>query len=35
MINGVCKIESELGKGTSVEVRIPLASLAQRSEDGK
>ncbi|MBI1793247.1 MAG: ATP-binding protein [Chloroflexi bacterium] len=35
MINGVCKIESQLGKGTSVEVRIPLASLAQRSEDGK
>ncbi len=36
MINGVCKIESELGKGTSVEVRIPLASLAQqRCEDGK
>jgi len=35
MINGVCKIESELGKGTSVEVRIPLVSLAQRSEDGK
>ncbi len=35
MINGVCKIESELEKGTSVEVRIPLASLAQRSEDGK
>jgi signal transduction histidine kinase len=35
MINGVCKIESQLGKGTSVEVRIPLASLARRSEDGK
>ena len=35
MINGVCKIESQLGKGTSVEVRIPLTSLAQRSEDGK
>jgi len=35
MINGVCKIESQLGEGTSVEVRIPLASLAQRSEDGK
>ena len=35
MINGVCKIESKLGAGTSVEVRIPLASLALRSEDGK
>lgn len=35
MINGVCKIESELGKGTSVEVQIPLTSLVQRSEDGK
>ena len=35
MINGVCKIESQLGEGTRVEVRIPLASLAQRSEDGK
>ncbi len=35
MINGVCKIESQVGKGTRVEVRIPLASVAQRSEDGK
>ena len=35
MINGVCKIESELEKGTSVEVRIPLESFVQRSEDGK
>ena len=35
MIDGVCKIESQLGKGTSVEVRIPLESLAQRSKDGK
>lgn len=35
MINGVCMIESKLGAGTSVEVRIPLASLALRSEDGK
>lgn len=35
MINGVCTIESQLGKGTSIEVRIPLASLAQRSEDGR
>ena len=35
MINGVCKIESQYGKGTSVEVRIPLASLEQRSKDGK
>jgi signal transduction histidine kinase/CHASE3 domain sensor protein len=35
MINGVCTIESKLGKGTSIEVRIPLASLAQRSEDGR
>jgi signal transduction histidine kinase len=35
MINGVCTIESQLGKGTSIEVRIPLASLAQRSEYGR
>ncbi|MBI5354746.1 MAG: HAMP domain-containing protein [Chloroflexi bacterium] len=35
MINGVCKIKSRQGEGTSVEVLIPLASLAQRSEDGK
>jgi signal transduction histidine kinase len=35
MINGVCKIKSQLGKGTSVEVQIPLASLARRSKDGK
>jgi signal transduction histidine kinase len=35
MINGVCQIESEVGKGTRVEVRIPLASLAPRSEHGK
>jgi two-component system sensor histidine kinase DegS len=35
MINGVCKIESEVGKGTSVEVCIPLAALEQRSEYGK
>jgi len=35
MINGVCKIESQLGKGTIIEVRIPLTSLSKRSEDGK
>lgn len=35
MINGVCKIESEPGKGTKVEVCIPLASFEQRSEHGK
>jgi two-component system nitrate/nitrite sensor histidine kinase NarX len=35
MINGVCAIESKVGKGTRVEVRIPLASLAPRSEHGK
>jgi len=35
MISGVCKIESQLGAGTRVEVRIPLTSLTQRSEDGK
>ncbi|MBI3151384.1 MAG: HAMP domain-containing protein [Chloroflexi bacterium] len=35
MINGVCKIESELGRGTRVEVDIPLDSLVQRSRDGR
>jgi signal transduction histidine kinase len=35
MINGVCSIESTLARGTTVEVRIPLASLAPRSENGK
>ncbi|MEJ2352672.1 MAG: GAF domain-containing protein [Anaerolineales bacterium] len=33
MINGVCKIESQLGKGTWVEVLLPLESLTQRSDD--
>jgi signal transduction histidine kinase/CHASE3 domain sensor protein len=35
MINGVCQIESEVGKGTRIEVQIPLASLAPRSKHGK
>ena len=35
MINGVCAIESEVGKGTRVEVKIPLEFLAPRSEHGK
>jgi signal transduction histidine kinase len=35
MISGVCKIESEPGQGTSVEVRVPLVSLAQRKKDGR
>lgn len=35
MINGVCKIESQPGKGTSVEVRIPLKPLRHRSGDGR
>lgn len=35
MINGVCKIESEVGQGTWVEVDIPLESLVQRSRDGR
>lgn len=35
LINGVCKIESEVGKGTRVEVCIPLASLEQKVEHGK
>lgn len=35
MINGVCKIESKLGRGTRVDVSIPLDSLAQRSAHGK
>ncbi|MEW6240988.1 MAG: ATP-binding protein, partial [Chloroflexota bacterium] len=34
MINGVCTIESKVGQGTRVEVRIPLASLTPRSEHG-
>jgi signal transduction histidine kinase len=33
MINGVCKIESQPGKGTCVEVRLPIESLTQRSDD--
>jgi signal transduction histidine kinase len=35
MINGFCKVESELKKGTRIEVYIPLASLEHRSENGK
>jgi len=35
MINGMCKIESELGQGTRVEVEIPLEALTQRSRDGR
>jgi len=35
MINGVCKIESELGQGTRVEVNIPMEALTQRSRDGR
>ena len=35
MINGVCRINSEPGKGTKIEVSIPLGSLAQRSENGR
>ncbi len=34
MINGVCTIESEMGKGTRVEVKIPLEFLTPRSEHG-
>jgi signal transduction histidine kinase len=33
MINGVCKIESQLGKGTCVEVILPLEALTHRSDD--
>jgi signal transduction histidine kinase len=33
MINGVCKIESQPGKGTYVEVRLPLEALPHRSKD--
>lgn len=35
MINGVCAITSEVGRGTRVEVRIPLEFLTPRSEHGK
>ncbi len=35
MINGVCTIESKVGQGTRVEVRIPLEFLTPRSEHGK
>ena len=35
MINGVCTIQSEVGKGTRVEVSIPLEYLTPRSEHGK
>jgi signal transduction histidine kinase len=35
MINGACKIISQPGQGTIVEVRIPLESLTKRSKDGK
>ena len=35
MINGVCTIRSEVGKGTRVEVQIPLEFLTPRSEHGK
>lgn len=35
MINGVCEIESKVGKGTRIEVRIPLEYLTPRSEYGK
>jgi signal transduction histidine kinase len=35
MINGACKIISQPGQGTSVEVCIPLESLMKRSRDGK
>ncbi|MFZ5820651.1 MAG: ATP-binding protein [Chloroflexota bacterium] len=35
MINGACEIQSQPGRGTRVEVSIPLASLSQRSQDGK
>lgn len=35
MIGGVCKIESQPGRGTRVDVSIPLASLSQRSQNGK
>jgi signal transduction histidine kinase len=33
MINGVCKIESQLGKGTCVEVLLPFESLTRRSDE--
>lgn len=35
MIGGVCKIESQPGSGTRVDVSIPLASLSQRNQNGK
>jgi signal transduction histidine kinase len=35
MMSGVCRIESQPGRGTRVDVNIPLASLSQRSQDGK
>ncbi len=35
MINGICKIESDLGQGTRVEVTIPRSALARRSRDGR
>jgi signal transduction histidine kinase len=35
MIGGVCKIESQPGRGTRVDVSIPLESLSQRSQDGR
>lgn len=35
MIDGICKIESKVGEGTSVEVRIPLDALMQRNKNGK
>lgn len=33
MINGICNIESQIGKGTCVEVRLPLIELSHRSKD--
>ncbi len=35
MINGICTIESESGRGTKIEVSIPLMSVAPRREDGR
>jgi signal transduction histidine kinase len=34
-INGVCSIESDLGKGTKIEVCIPLMSVTPRRADGR
>ncbi len=35
MINGVCTIESKVGEGTRIEVKIPLEYLTPRREYGK